>query len=43
VLNDKDCNHYYYTFRNFTNCDIVAGTTHVNNGKTISFRFKDKY
>ena len=43
ILNDKDCDHFAFTFRNFTNCEIVVATTNVNNGKKVVFRYKDKF
>jgi len=43
VLTDKDCPHFEFTFRNFTNCDIVVATTKVNNGKKVVLKYKETY
>jgi hypothetical protein len=42
LLNDKDCHEYEYKFTNYANCDIVVATTGVNNGKKVTFRYKER-
>jgi hypothetical protein len=43
VLTDKDCPHFSYTFRNFTNCDIVVSTTKINNGRKAVLKYKETF
>jgi len=43
VLADKDCPHFEFTFRNFSNCDIVVATTKVNNGKKVILKYKETF
>jgi hypothetical protein len=42
LLNDADCNDFEYTFRNFTNCDIIISSTNASNTKKITFLYKEK-
>jgi hypothetical protein len=42
MLADKDCPHFEYTFRNFTNCDIIVATTKVNNGKKVILKYREQ-
>lgn len=42
MLTDPECDQYEYTFKNFTNCEIVVLTTGQNNTKKVVFRYRDK-
>jgi hypothetical protein len=42
LLSDPDCGQYEYTFKNFTNCEIIVATTNVNNMKRVTFRYREK-
>lgn len=42
TINNPDCKSFEYTFTNKLNCIITVATTKVNNGKMVTYQFKEK-
>ena len=42
LLSSPDCEHFCYTYKNYTTCEIVVSTTNNPANKRVLFRFKEK-
>ena len=42
LLMKPECDQFEYTFKNFTNCDIVISNSNLANTKKVVFRYKEK-
>lgn len=43
LLNQPECHEFAFTFTNFSTCEVIVATTNVNNGRKVTFRFREKF